>query len=66
MMWLKACPRCRGDLYDEPGIGPQSAGTYSVTCLQCGYMLTRTQESMLRRKTAELLARSQERASSVA
>ena len=29
-MWLKACPRCRGDLYrrDEPE-GPE------IACLQC-------------------------------
>lgn len=38
MIWLKACPRCRGDLFLErelEGIG--------VRCLQCGAALTRQQ-----------------------
>lgn len=31
MMWLKACPRCRGDLYPELDL----SGAY-LQCLQCG------------------------------
>ncbi len=34
MMWLKACPRCRGDLFlDSDYYGP------SVSCIQCGHIL---------------------------
>ncbi len=34
MMWLKACPRCRGDLFlDSDYYGP------SANCIQCGYTL---------------------------
>jgi len=34
MMWLKACPRCRGDMVmDSDYYGP------SVSCIQCGYTL---------------------------
>ena len=32
MLWLKDCPRCRGDRYlDEGYDGPE------VACIQCGY-----------------------------
>jgi hypothetical protein len=40
--WLKKCPRCRGDLREESDI----AGTF-ITCLQCGHMLTESQEAAL-------------------
>jgi len=34
MMWLKACPLCRGDLIlDSDYYGP------SVSCIQCGHTL---------------------------
>jgi hypothetical protein len=33
MVWLKACPRCKGDLFlDEDNYGKFQS------CLQCGYM----------------------------
>ena len=32
MFWLKACPRCKGDLYLDIG----SRGK-DIVCLQCGY-----------------------------
>ena len=32
IMWLKACPRCRGDLYVERLVDGEQ-----ITCLQCGY-----------------------------
>lgn len=32
MMWLKDCPRCKGDRYLDEGFdGPE------VVCIQCGY-----------------------------
>lgn len=43
MMWLKACPRCRGDLFKE-----RSVGDASMICLQCGHVLTKSQEEVLR------------------
>lgn len=44
MMWLKACPRCNGDLYIEYQVGETN-----VVCLQCGHILTKAQEDQLRR-----------------
>mgnify|MGYP005845542455 CR=1 FL=1 len=44
MMWLKGCPRCGGDLYIEYNVGDAS-----VTCLQCGHILTEAQEAGLKR-----------------
>ncbi len=38
MMWLKACPRCLGDLFRESDIYGQS-----VSCLQCGCILNEQQ-----------------------
>jgi hypothetical protein len=32
MFWLKACPRCKGDLY----LDVSSRGK-DIVCLQCGY-----------------------------
>jgi predicted nucleic-acid-binding Zn-ribbon protein len=49
MMWLKGCPKCRGDLYEEPAIGAHSVAVRYVSCLQCGYMLTDQEEMALRR-----------------
>lgn len=46
MFWLKACPRCRGDLHEIRDVG----ATY-VSCLQCGQILTEQQEKMLPRAT---------------
>ena len=37
-LWLKACPRCAGDLQLKPDI----AGSY-VECIQCGLELNRRQ-----------------------
>ncbi len=43
MFWLKACPRCRGDLHEESDF----YGPY-VACMQCGYTLTSEEEEQLR------------------
>lgn len=42
MFWLKACPRCHGDLYQEEDL----FGSY-VACLQCGRELNQFEESFL-------------------
>jgi len=43
MYWLKACPRCRGDLHQESDF----YGPY-VACIQCGYVLNASEEETLR------------------
>lgn len=40
--WLKACPRCGGDLYEE-----EAWGERSIRCLLCGHALTRQEEERL-------------------
>jgi hypothetical protein len=42
MMWLKACPRCRGDLIRQYDLD----GPY-VGCLQCGHVLRPSEEQRL-------------------
>lgn len=42
MMWLKACPRCHGDLLRQSDI----YGPY-VGCLQCGHILRSGEELRL-------------------
>ena len=41
-MWLKACPRCRGDLIRQDDLD----GPY-VGCLQCGHVLRPSEEQRL-------------------
>lgn len=48
MMWLKGCPKCRGDLFEEPAIGARSQAFNTVTCLQCGYQLSDQEERRMR------------------
>ncbi len=43
MIWLKRCPRCKGDLQDNRDI----YGRYFV-CIQCGYYLADWEETRLR------------------
>ena len=43
MFWIKACPRCKGDLYESSDI----YGTY-VSCLQCARFLTEEEEGQLK------------------
>ncbi len=42
MFWLKACPKCQGDLY-------RSKDTYGayVACMQCSRYLTEAEETGL-------------------
>lgn len=48
-MWLKGCPKCRGDVFEEPALGAHSAGLRFLTCLQCGHLLTDQEEQLVRR-----------------
>lgn len=43
MVWLGACPRCRGDLH----LDHDHYGEF-VSCLQCGGILNESQERSLR------------------
>jgi hypothetical protein len=43
MYWLKACPRCRGDLREERDIHG-----VMLVCIQCGYLATAADEEQLR------------------
>ena len=42
MFWLKGCPRCKGDLYEDT----DKCGRY-VSCLQCGYHRSKTRTLLL-------------------
>lgn len=42
MVYLKSCPRCRGDLFTE-----RDHRDRYITCLQCGHTLTTTEETVL-------------------
>ncbi len=56
MMWLKGCPRCKGDLFEEAGIGPEVYGAHFVNCLQCGYTLSGEEQSRLARPRQQTLS----------
>ena len=44
MMWLKACPRCHGDLYlDSDYYG------HFLGCIQCGHTLDKSQQGLFMR-----------------
>ncbi len=43
MMWLKGCPKCKGDLVAEE----DEYASY-VKCLQCGRMLSTVEEERLK------------------
>ena len=43
MFWLKSCPHCRGDLYEDEDL----YGRY-VACLQCGHHLGESEKPFLR------------------
>ena len=43
MFWLKNCPRCHGDLFQER----DQYGWY-VSCLQCGHHLNGVEEAIFR------------------
>lgn len=43
MFWLKSCPQCRGDLYEDQ----DQYGRY-MGCLQCGHYLGEAEKPFLR------------------
>ncbi len=43
MLWLKSCPRCRGDLQTES----DRYGPY-IACIQCGYHVGDAELAVLR------------------
>jgi hypothetical protein len=43
MFWLKACPKCQGDLYESKDV----YGAY-VACLQCSRYLTEPEDTLIR------------------
>jgi len=42
MVYLKSCPRCRGDLFTE-----RDHRDRYIICLQCGHTLTSSEETVL-------------------
>lgn len=40
--WLKECPKCHGDLREEPDIYDKY-----ISCMQCGYTLRHEEEVVL-------------------
>lgn len=46
MVYLKSCPRCRGDLFTE-----RDHRDRYIICLQCGHTLTTTEEMALQFRT---------------
>ena len=48
-LWLKGCPLCQGDLFEEAFSDPDDAVNQPmVTCLQCGHVLSEAEEACLR------------------
>jgi len=45
MMWLKSCPRCRGDLV----LDSDYYGNY-VSCIQCGAALDNSRQTILQQR----------------
>ena len=63
-MWLKGCPRCGGDLFEEAALGAEAYGRRFVSCLQCGHTLSEEQEDILARKRSAPSAGALRRAAS--
>ena len=49
MFWLKACPKCQGDLFRHSDI----YGTY-LACLQCARHLTEAELATLQRTSVSI------------
>jgi hypothetical protein len=45
MIWLKGCPRCRGDLF-----GQRRDTETALSCLQCGHEVLRADAAALWRR----------------
>ena len=53
MLWLKACPRCKGDLYRKDDM----YGSY-IACLQCSSYVPEAEQDRLTRLVIGLATRS--------
>lgn len=51
MVYLKACPRCRGDIFIE-----RDLREVYFTCLQCGHVLTELEERILQFRSQKWLS----------
>jgi len=40
MLWIKSCPRCKGDLFPE-----NDSFCSSIVCLQCGHRIYLSQQN---------------------
>lgn len=47
--WMKACPKCRGDLFESRLLGDVEIG-----CLQCGYVVPREQGMALKARSSSV------------
>ena len=50
IFWLRACPRCRGDLYMELN----ELDDEEIYCMQCGYRTFRTSLAAMGRVGAQV------------
>lgn len=50
MIWLKGCPRCGGDLFEEP-----IESEPDIKCLQCSRILNQAQRLLVLERTREYL-----------
>lgn len=46
MYWLKSCPKCHGDLFENTDL----YGRY-IDCFQCGHYLTSVEDAFVRLNT---------------
>jgi len=40
--WIKACPKCQGDLFED-----RFLGDWDIKCLQCGFVIPLEQAKVL-------------------
>ncbi len=53
MFWMKSCPKCTGDLYQDS----DKYGLYT-SCMQCGRYLTEAEELMLELSSSMVFSQS--------
>lgn len=45
--WMKACPKCRGDLHED-----RAWGEREIRCLQCGHVLNEPETQQMNHRAA--------------
>ena len=55
MFWLRACPRCNGDVFLE-----EDTDGYYVVCLQCGYLFEVQRQASVKEIARALKSRYEE------